>query len=303
VVRTLEARWNACLRDVDDLRAKAAAGRTHRRPLTELDVARAHRLGADLERVWHATTTTNVDRKQLLRAVIEEVQLRSAEKHYDVKILWKGGATTEHGVPRFRRGDSGACRTATAEETIQLIAKLAVELDDAQIARTLNKQGRRTGEGNPFTAHRVAMHRNGHGIPCCPKKRARDAREGPFTADEAAAELGVTPGTIHRWLRDGILPGRQAAPAAPWQIVLTEELRRRLKDGDAPAGFVGLTEAAKRLGLAKPHVAYLVKHGKLPAVRVIVAGRPNWRIDVSSATCSKQPPLFDQMNITNTREP
>ena len=77
VGRTLEARWNACLQEVDALRAKAAAGGTHRRPLTELEVARAHRLGTDLERVWHAPTTTNHDRKQLLRAVMEEVQLRS----------------------------------------------------------------------------------------------------------------------------------------------------------------------------------------------------------------------------------
>lgn len=303
VARTLEARWNACLRNVDELRAKAAAGRTQRRPLTELEVARAHRLGADLERVWQAPTTGNVDRKQLLRAVIEEVQLRSLEKHYAVKILWRGGATTEHEVPRFRRGDAGASKNATTDETVQLIRKLAVELDDAQIARVLNKQGRRTGEGNPFTANRVATHRSRHKIACCPQKRARDPRQGPFNADEAASELGVTPGTIHRWLRDGILPGRQAAPAAPWQIILTEELRHKLKNGDAPAGFVGLTEAAQRLGLAKPHVAYLVKHGKLPAVRVTVAGRANWRIDVSSATCGTQPPLFDQINTTNPREP
>ncbi len=301
VGRTLEARWNACLRAVDELRAKAAAGRTHQRPLTELEVARAHRLGADLERVWHAPTTTNLDRKQLLRAVIEEVQLRSAEKHYDVQILWKGGATTQHAVARFRRGDTGGA-TATPEQTVQLIGQLALELDDAQIARVLNKQGRRTGEGNPFTAHRVATHRHRHGIACCPKKRARDPRQGPFTADEAAAELDVTSGTIHRWLRDGILPGRQAAPAAPWQIVLTEELRHKLKDGDAPAGWIGLTAAAKRLGLAKSHVAYLVKQGKLPAVRVIVAGRPNWRIDVSSAPCGKQAALFDQIDTTNPRE-
>jgi len=192
--------------------------------------------------------------------------------------------------------------TATAEETVQLIGKLALELDDAQIARTLNKQGRRTGEGNPFTANRVATHRNRHEIPCCPKKRARDPREGPFTADEAAMELGVVSSTVHRWLRDGIVPGRQAAPAAPWQIVLTEELRHKLKHGDAPAGWVGLTEAAKRLDLAKPHVAYLVKTGKLPAVRVIVAGRLNWRIDVSSATDSKQAPLFDQINTAKSEE-
>jgi len=128
------------------------------------------------------------------------------------------------------------------------------------------------------------------------KIKARDSREGPFTADEAAAELGVTNTTIYRWLRDGLLPGRQIAPGAPWSIVLTEEIRNKLTHGDAPAGWVSLSEAAKHLDLPKQQVAYLVKRGKLDAVRVTVAGRKVWRIDVLSTTCGPQKKLFDQMS-------
>jgi excisionase family DNA binding protein len=82
---------------------------------------------------------------------------------------------------------------------------------------------------------------------------------------------------------------------APWSIVLTEEVRRRLTAGDAPAGWVGLDEAARRLGLTKSHVAYLVKQGKLNAVRTTVGKRQCWRIDVASATCGRQSDLLDQM--------
>jgi excisionase family DNA binding protein len=183
-----------------------------------------------------------------------------------------------------------------------MIRKLAVEFDDAQIARVLSKQGRRTGEGNVFTAHRVATHRNRHGIPNCPKPIATDSKEGPFTADEAAAELSVGASTIHRWLRDGVLPGRQVAAGAPWRIRLTDELRQKLKSGAAPSGWLGLTDAARRLGLSKARVAQLVRSGKLKAVRSVVGKRQCWRIDVSSADCAKQRDLLDRMNSGVSKE-
>jgi len=128
-----------------------------------------------------------------------------------------------------------------------------------------------------------------------PKPRPRDAREGPFTLDEAARELDVSVGTVQRWLREGLLAGQQSVPGAPWRIVLSEEVRRQLSGGDAPPGWVGLSEAARRLGLGKSHVAYLVKQGKLKAVRTRVGTRQCWRIDVSSATCGRQADLLDQM--------
>jgi hypothetical protein len=290
VARTLEARWEACLRRVEELQAKAAASLQQRRPLSKQEQELARRLGADLEAVWHAETTTNQDRKHLLRAAIEEVQLFSEQDIYRVKIIWKGGATTERQLPRRRRGDLPV--HATSKDTVEMVRLLATEFDDAQIARVLNKQGRRTGKGNTFTAHRVAQLRNRNGIAVYPRHRAKDPRQGPFTADQAAAELGVCITTIQRWLREGILPGNQLAPGAPWQIVLTDELRQKLTAGEAPAGWVGLTEAARRLGLPKQRVAYLVKRGKLNAVRVRVGTRQYWKIDVDSATCGKQTELF-----------
>jgi len=290
VARTLESRWNEALHHLDDLKTQARSRHQQIRPLSEHEKARAKSLSKDLDAVWHAETTTNQDRKQLLRAAIEEVQLRSEESHYAVKIVWKGGAATERQVPRRRRGDMPA--TATPKDTVEMVRRLAAEFDDAQIARILCKQRRRTGFGNTFTAVRVAQLRNKNDIAVHPYKRARDPKEGPFTADEAAAELGVCSSTIHSWLREGILPGRQLATGAPWRIVLTDELRRKLTGGEAPPGWVGLTDAAKWLGLPKQQVAYMVKRGKLDAVRVKVGARRCWRIDVNAASCGKQPGLF-----------
>ncbi|MFQ5381969.1 MAG: recombinase family protein [Dehalococcoidia bacterium] len=289
VARTLETRWNAALQHVDDLKDQARARRQQIRPLSEHEQVRAKRLAQDLEAVWYAETTTNQDRKHLLRAAIEEVQLRTEEQHYAVKIVWKGGTVIEREVKRRRRGD---VVHATPKDTVEMVRKLATEFDDAQIARALNRQGRRTGRGNPFTAMKVAKLRNSNDIPVHPRARATDSSEGPFTADEAAAELGVCSSTIHRWLRDGLLPGSQLAPGAPWRIVLTDEVRQKLAGGEAPPGWVGLTEAAKQLGMSKQRLAYLVKRGKLPAVRVKVGTRQYWKIDVNTVDCGRQGRIF-----------
>ncbi len=298
VVRELERKWNERLQEVAEVHARWRNARARRRPLSSQEIERARQLGGDLEAVWSSEATKNQDRKRLLRCAIEEVQLSSEEEKYRIRIVWTGGLITNHEIKRHRRGQWNV----TAEEIVELVRKLTQEFDDAQIARILNKQGRRSGPGNSFTKANIAHLRRQHGIPVAKKIIVRDPREGPFTADEAAAELGIGESTVHKWLREGVLAGTQIAPGAPWRIVLTDDVRKRLLCGDAPSDWVGLTEASRSLGLAKSHVAYLVKTGKLKAVRTKVGKRTCWRIDVSSADCGVQNDFFDQKTTEKSKE-
>jgi DNA invertase Pin-like site-specific DNA recombinase len=298
VGRQLEERWNTRLADLEAMQGKAREALQESPLLTDSELEKLGLLAADLEAVWEAETTSNRDRKRLLRCLIEEVQLVSEDTQYQVRIAWKGGAVTERQVRRIKPGET----QATAEDTIDLVRRLAEEFDDAQIARILSKQGRRTGLGNSFTKQKVLSLRGRHRIPKCPSKPARDPREGPFNADEAARELGVSMTTIHHWLRDGLLAGTQATLRAPWRIVLTDEVRKRLAGGEAPEGWVGLTEAARRLGTSKSRVAYWVKTGKLRAIRATVGKRRCWRIDVESTTYADQISLFDPMTNDHPKE-
>ncbi len=300
IARELERRWNERLEELEAVRAKASAARVQRRPLTEEELRHAQELGGNLGAVWNAATTTVRDRKRLLRALIDEVQVRTDDKHHRVRIVWKGGAATDREVVRLRH--SGPLHT-TAEEVVELVRTLARDFDDAQIARVLHRRRMRSGLGLAFTKSSVSSLRHKHQIPACATKKPRDRREGPFTAEEAARELGVTASTVHHWLRQGVLAGQQATIGAPWRIVLTGEVRSRLAGGDAPAGWVGLAEAARRLGVSKSLAAYWVKQGKLPAVRTTVGKRRCWRIDLSSATCAHQRGLFDQMINSQRKEP
>lgn len=298
VARTLEARWNERLVELKSVRQQAQAARIHTAPLTQDELARARDLGQDLAMLWKLDSVTMRDRKQLLRCLIEEVQLRTEEQCYPIRILWKGGAVTDCQVVRRAIGTG----TATPEETIDLVRTLAQEFDDAQIARILNRQGRRTGRGNPFTAAKVQSLRGHYRIPKCPSTPIRDPREGPFNADEAAAELGVSMTTIHRWLRTGVLAGEQVTPGAPWRIRLSEAVRQRLCAGSAPADWVGVSEAARRLGLSTSRVVYLVETGKLEAIYTTVRNRRCWRINVDSSRDGSQSELFEQMSNATSDE-
>ena len=291
VARELERRWEQALKELEGVRVEAGQAVDSPELLSVDDLEKVHLLGRELHAVWNEDSTTNRDRKRLLRTLIEEVQLRTEEEHYAVRIVWKGGATTERAVVR---GPAGWAHR-TPEDTVELVRKLAPEFDDAQIARILNKQGRRSGRGIAFTTAAVTSLRGKNRIPKCKQPLVSDPRHGPFNAEEAARELGVTMSTVHRWLRDGILAGEQLTPGAPWRIVLSEKVRERLNGGEAPQGWIGLTDAARRLGVSKSQVAYWVKSGKLAAVRVTVGKRLCWRIDVDSATCGKQVDIFDQM--------
>ena len=58
-----------------------------------------HRLysGRDLELVWDAPTTTDRDRKELMRLLVEEVVIKLSQYKASCHLVirWKGGAVTE----------------------------------------------------------------------------------------------------------------------------------------------------------------------------------------------------------------
>ena len=180
-------------------------------------------------------STTGKDRKQLLRTLLEEVNITvrrdGPDPHAALILRWKGGAVTEMTVP-LRRPQP---KIRTGEDTVGLIRRLAVHYPDAVIAGILNRQHRTTARGMSFTANRVASLRPFLEDSPCYKPAAGDGEpEGDLlNVSQAARELDIAPSTLLRWLNDSFVAGEQVTPGAPWRIRLTEELRGMLA-GDAP---------------------------------------------------------------------
>jgi DNA invertase Pin-like site-specific DNA recombinase len=278
VARGLEREWEECLRALDAAQAELERReREQPRVISQAERNRLLALGPDLAAVWNAATTTPRDRKELLRTLIEEVTI-AVDRDKAAACLtlrWKGGALNEINLalPRSR-----PATVRTDEDTIALVRRLAVHYPDSVIAGILNRQGRATAYGHRFTAGRVGNLRRHWDIPCC--ERTANTPEGELmTIRQAAITLGVAPSTIHRLLNDGIIPGEQLTPGAPWRIRLTEDLRARFT-GEAGDDFLPMREAIRALGVSRQTVLQRVKRGELAAVHVMRGKQKGLRIKI-----------------------
>jgi hypothetical protein len=274
------------LRDLEQAQAELER-KTQSRPrtLSLEEVQRIRDLGADLNRVWGAPTTTDRDKKELLRTLLEEViiTVHRDEFRAHLTLRWKGGMITELDVhlPRLN-----PARIRTDEDTVELVRRLAVHYPDGVIAGILNRQGRTTVRGERFSANQVGSLRRYRHI-----ERFEPPAQPPqgelVTIAGAAEKLGVAPSTIHRWLAEGIIAGEQITPGAPWNIRITDELRARFVE-QAPAGYVAMLEATLLLGVSRQTVLQRVKRGELEAVHVVRGRRKGIRIRI----LDNQPDLF-----------
>jgi Recombinase len=236
VARGLETEWEQLLRALDQAKAELAR-RERERPgaLSAPDRCRLLALGADLQRVWEAPSTTARDRKELLRTLLEEVivTLFKAEQRIRFTLRWRGGNLTNIDLDLPRRR-SAVVRTD--EDTIALVRRLAFHYPDAVIAGILNRQDRQTAYGHRFTVNHVRNLRRHWKIP-----RFEPPPTVPhgelLNIKQAAAALGVATSTVHRLLNDCFIGGEQLTPGAPWRIRLTDDLRARFVD-DAPQGYL-----------------------------------------------------------------
>jgi DNA invertase Pin-like site-specific DNA recombinase/uncharacterized protein YndB with AHSA1/START domain/predicted DNA-binding transcriptional regulator AlpA len=290
VARGLETEWENRLRDLATAEMELRR-REQQRPSTisPEQLQAIQRLGSDIRQVWAATTTTDRDRKELLRTLLEEVilNLKRADGNAHLILRWRGGAITTLDVPVPRFKPMGP---RTDEDTIALLRRLAALYPDEVIAGILNRQGRKTATGERFTANQVGSLRRYRNIP-----RFQPPAEPPtgelVSIRKAAQILGMNTSSIHRWLADGFIAGEQVTPGAPWQIRITDELRARIVQ-QAPPEYLPMLETTMKLGVSRQTVLQRVKRGELEAVLVRQGRRKGLRIKV----VDQQPTLFEQLS-------
>jgi DNA invertase Pin-like site-specific DNA recombinase/predicted DNA-binding transcriptional regulator AlpA len=286
VARGLESQWEKRLRDLAAAEAELERRQQLRpRTLSQEEKNKIRALGSDLRNVWAAPTTTDRDRKEVLRTLLEEVIVtvdRPAHQAH-LTIRWRGGKLTEIDLPLPRSQPRGLC---TDEDTISLLPRLAALYTDDVIAGILNHQGRKTASGERFTANQVGSLRRYRGIPRF--RPSEQSTQGDVVPIRKAAQiLGMNTSTIHRWLAEGFISGEQVTPFAPWQIRITEELRARIVE-QAPPEYLPMLEATMKLGVSRQTVLQRVKRGELQAKLVTCGRRKGLRIRV----VDDQPHLF-----------
>ena len=217
VAAELERRWNAKLEEVVALEARLTELQRGVQALGDEDRKRILGLGERFDEVWQSEACPMELKKKIARTVIEEV-LVDLDEDTDTlcfTIHWKGGTHTtfEMDKPRSPVGRQ------TAVQDLELIRRMAVRYGDDEIARVLNKLGRRTGKGKRWTQERVHTARRNHSIP---GQRRRKPDPEILTLSGAAKHCGVSDTTLRKLVDAGILHADQVAPWVPWEIRRSE---------------------------------------------------------------------------------
>jgi DNA invertase Pin-like site-specific DNA recombinase len=214
VAHELERRWNGALTNVRALEEELEA--LLRQQPAALSVEERQRLlqmGADLEAAWHHPAATAVTRKRIIRVVLHEVVAHVEDDRIHLLLHWQGGDHTRLTVRKNRRGQT---RWSVEPEMVELIRACARLMPDKAIAGMLNRAGKRTGRSNGWTQSRVRGFRNTHDIAVY--RDGEWAERGEVTLTEAARMLNLSPMTVLRRIRAGLIPAEQYCKGAPCVI-------------------------------------------------------------------------------------
>jgi hypothetical protein len=220
VARSLEQRWETQLKELVEAERELAC-ETRKSPMpprTEIEA-----LARDLPRLWGAPTTSAKDRKRLVRSLVADVTLQSepAGARLRIGIRWRSGAVEEVVTHRWK---SAVESRRTSADVVALVARLAPERTDAEIADSLNAEGRTTGTGHPFDVEAVRWVRFAHRIRSRPL-----LAPGELTVEQVAARLGISAGAVYYWIDHGQLEARRG-PAGRLCVPFSPEVARTCRE-------------------------------------------------------------------------
>ncbi|MEN8184628.1 MAG: recombinase family protein [Myxococcota bacterium] len=217
VAAELERRWNTKLEEVGALEDRLLELQGAAKPLADEDRERILGLGRRFDEVWQSKACPMELKKKIVRTVIEEVLVDLEEDTglLSFTIHWKGGTHTQFQMDK----PSSPVGRKTAVEDLELIRRMAVRYGDDEIARVLNKLGRRTGKGKRWTEDRVQTARRNHSIS---GQRRRQPDPEILTLGGAAKHCGVSDTTLRKLVDAGLVHVEQIVPWAPWEIRRSE---------------------------------------------------------------------------------
>ena len=232
VARSLERDWNEKLTEGEQLqREYAALPKPTALLITPQERERILALAQNVPEVWHAPTTSQAERKQLVRYLIRDVTLTKREQVIEARLRWQTEALTDLTVPRPKRA---ADARRTDPQVVARVRELAPIYTATQIADRLNQEGWRAGLGGSFTASKVDWIWAAYDIPLdcpegpgfCPSGQRGDGR---YSALAAAKLLNVNVSTIADWCNAGRLECVRAGTHGPRWITLTPEIIAELR--------------------------------------------------------------------------
>jgi hypothetical protein len=185
--------------------------RTSSVELTEEQRALVRQLSQDIPAIWNAATTTPQDRQQIVRMLLDRIELNIEGKseQTEITLTWAGGFISRQ---HYRRTVISYKQLSNLDELIQRIVELENSgLDLKQIAKQINQEGYTSLRGRPFSGMMLSRLLVKHGIH---PRRKMPVSESLLQANEwwlpdLAKQLGIPPATLSHWKKRGWINGRK----------------------------------------------------------------------------------------------
>ena len=231
VAATLEKRWEEMLcreRELQEQYDRFLQATPPR--LSETECARIQSLAADISSLWQSEETTNADRKQILRCLIEQVvvYVRCDSEYVTATIQWAGGVETEH---EFIRSVATYAQLHDFPQLINRVVQLRrAGHTAAQIAEKLNEAGfhppKRSGSFTSPVVYQLLKRRAliGH-------ERSHDELldENEWWLTDLARELQMSHTKLRDWANRGWLHSRRTPIQQRWILWADSDEVTRLR--------------------------------------------------------------------------
>jgi hypothetical protein len=244
VVRELERRWEEALKEqrcLEEEYARFSCNQPQGLSAGERDQIRA--LARDLPTLWHAPTTTAVDRQRIVRLLVKEVvaTVRGESEWVDVTIQWAGGFSSGHEL----------VRPVQRYQQMADYGRLMNRIDElreagqtqAEVAKQLNREGFHPPKrSRTFTNAILAalLAKRGRSGPR-PRVVAEPGilGEHEWLLTDLARKLEMPQATLHRWVRVGWVHARKLPTPGGQQVVWADadELDRMSRLRTCPRGW------------------------------------------------------------------
>ena len=231
VASSLEKGWEDALRQEREIEEEYDRFSTATPlSLSAEERARIEALSSDIAALWNAASTTNADRKQMIRCVVERVvvQVRCDSEYVDVTIRWAGGYESQHEIVR-------PVATYAQLRDFESLMNRVVQLREAgyaaaKIAEQLNADGfsppKRRGQFTSPVIYQLLKRRGLIG-----NERSHDEllEDDEWWLTDLARELEMSHLKLRDWAKRGWVHSRKTPVQSRWILWADEEELIRLR--------------------------------------------------------------------------
>ncbi|MCG8448378.1 MAG: recombinase family protein [Pirellulales bacterium] len=230
VAATLEKQWEEVLRA--ERQIQEAYDRFQRESPTQLSEDKRAKITAlsDISTLWHAEETSNADRKEIIRCLVDHVivHVRRDSEYVDATIRWQGGYASVHELVRPVRSYA---QLRDSEALMSRLVELRQQSCTAQqIANCLNAEGFKPPQRDAFNRWIVHALLKRNGLMGMERSRDELLGENEWWIADLARELRTQTEKLRYWATRGWIHGRQTPIQGYWIVWADDEEVVRLRN-------------------------------------------------------------------------